>query len=189
MSKKIDLRIMKTHEKLREALADMMSEMTFDEITVFDLCAKAQIRRATFYKHFNDKYDFLSYIVRLVQDSLAEKVSASFDLSTPVEYLSCYVKQIIEYFDSRDKILTNIFGSSTYASMYNIITDGTYFSLVENLQAAVEKGFILPCDVEFAARFINGGLAYLLVDFLKHRRITEDELLSKCKQILEKIFN
>lgn len=189
MNKKMDLRIVKTLEKLRVALGDMLSEMTFDDISVFDLCIRAGIRRATFYKHFNDKYDFLTYIVDYVRESLAENVSANYDVSTPVEYLSCYVKQILAYFNLKEEILTNIFNSQTYTSVYNVITAGTYTALVETLNLAVENGVSIPTDIEFAAGFINGGLAYLIVDFLRFRRITEDELIEKCAKILEKILN
>ncbi len=37
MSKKTDLRIIKTETKLREALAEMMKDTSFDDITVFNL--------------------------------------------------------------------------------------------------------------------------------------------------------
>ena len=189
MDKKMDLRVVKTFEKLRIALGDMLTEMTFDDISVFDLCVRAGIRRATFYKHFNDKYDFLTYIVAYVQNSLTKNVLSDVDISTPVEYLSCYVKQVIAYFNLKDEILANIFNSQTYTSVYNVITASTYNALVETLNTAVKNGVSLPTDIEFAAGFINGGLAYLIVDFMRYRKITEDELIAKCSEILKKILN
>ena len=135
------------------------------------------------------KYDFLSYIVGYVQDSLTKKVSADFDVSTPVEYISYYVKQIIAYFNLKDEILANIFNSQTYTSVYNVIVASTYNALVETLNSAIKNGVSLPTDVEFAAGFINGGLAYLIVDFMRYRKISEDELIAKCSRILKKILN
>lgn len=48
MEKKTDLRVIKTCNKLGFALRDMLTERSFDDITVFDLCEKAGVRRATF---------------------------------------------------------------------------------------------------------------------------------------------
>ncbi len=39
----------------------LLAEKSFEEITVGELCAKAQYPRATFYNYFDDKYDLLNY--------------------------------------------------------------------------------------------------------------------------------
>ena len=189
MARKTDIRVIKTLTKLRITLGDMLTEMPFDDISVLDLCVRSGIRRATFYKHFNDKHAFIAYIVSYVQKSLAENVSSDCDISTPVEYLCCYVKQIIAYFDSKQAILTNVFKGQTYTAIYNAITSTTYNALIETLNRAADNGVKVPTDIEFAAGFINGGLVYLIVDFLRYKRITEDELIEKCTKMLNKILN
>ncbi|MFQ9554532.1 MAG: TetR family transcriptional regulator [Oscillospiraceae bacterium] len=45
----------------------LMAEETFDDITVNELCARALIRRPTFYSHFEDKYDFLRFYLNEIQ--------------------------------------------------------------------------------------------------------------------------
>lgn len=61
MEKKKDLRVQKTYRALMAAFEALMAEETFDDITVNELCARALIRRPTFYSHFEDKYDFLRF--------------------------------------------------------------------------------------------------------------------------------
>ena len=61
MEKKKDLRVQKTYSALMAAFEALMAEETFDDITVNELCARALIRRPTFYSHFEDKYGFLRF--------------------------------------------------------------------------------------------------------------------------------
>lgn len=54
-----DRRIIRTRKAIRDALTALMKEKSFDEITVSDLTARANINRGTFYLHYKDKYDML----------------------------------------------------------------------------------------------------------------------------------
>lgn len=51
MEKKNDLRVQKTYRALMAAFEALMAEETFDDITVNELCARALIRRPTFFSH------------------------------------------------------------------------------------------------------------------------------------------
>jgi AcrR family transcriptional regulator len=55
----IDRRITRTKRLIRDALTTLMEEKGFENITVSDLTAKADINRGTFYLHYRDKYDLL----------------------------------------------------------------------------------------------------------------------------------
>ena len=48
-----DLRVRKTKEAIRTAFQGMICEMDYDQITVKELTARAQINRKTFYLHYN----------------------------------------------------------------------------------------------------------------------------------------
>ena len=63
MEKKVDLRILKTHKALCETFSTLLEEKKFEEITVNELCQRAMVRRATFYKHFADKYEYFASLV------------------------------------------------------------------------------------------------------------------------------
>ena len=68
MEEKTDLRIRKTYKALCDAFVTILEKKRFDDLTVNELCDEAMIRRATFYKHFADKYDFFSFFIRQKQD-------------------------------------------------------------------------------------------------------------------------
>ena len=58
MSKKVDLRIIKTKKNLYEGLLSLMKERTFEEIKVSDICNAALTNRSTFYDHFSDTVSY-----------------------------------------------------------------------------------------------------------------------------------
>lgn len=57
----LDKRIAKSREALRCAFISLMEEHGLDAITIHDLCTTAGINRTTFYNHFKDKDQLLSY--------------------------------------------------------------------------------------------------------------------------------
>jgi AcrR family transcriptional regulator len=61
---KLDPRVKRTRGLLQQALADLLSEKTFQNITVQEITERAEVNRATFYAHFQDKYALLNYNVR-----------------------------------------------------------------------------------------------------------------------------
>lgn len=59
--KKEDLRVKRTHKLLSQALLSLIEHHSFNSISVKEICEEAMVHRATFYTHFNDKYDLLAY--------------------------------------------------------------------------------------------------------------------------------
>jgi AcrR family transcriptional regulator len=57
-----DLRIRRTQANLREALIDLIEEKGFDAVTVGDIAERAMVNRATFYRHYPDKYALVTGI-------------------------------------------------------------------------------------------------------------------------------
>jgi AcrR family transcriptional regulator len=58
-----DLRVRRTRKLLREALVALVEERGYDNVTVRDIAQRAMVNRATFYAHFDDKYDLLLEVV------------------------------------------------------------------------------------------------------------------------------
>lgn len=56
----------------RNAMIELMEEYSFDEITVQKLLEKTTLSRATFYRHFKDKYDLLNWHYQAYVISLYE---------------------------------------------------------------------------------------------------------------------
>lgn len=57
-----DARVRYTKMVIRDAFFSLLKEKNVKQITVTELCAIAEINRATFYKHYRDTYDLLEQI-------------------------------------------------------------------------------------------------------------------------------
>lgn len=55
----VDRRVQRTQRALSEALHGLMAEKTWDEISVQDICERADVGRSTFYMHFSSKEKLL----------------------------------------------------------------------------------------------------------------------------------
>ena len=66
---KLDPRIRRTRQMLFKAFQDLLTEKTFQLITVQDIAERSTLNRATFYDHFTDKF-------ALLEAMMGERVSA-----------------------------------------------------------------------------------------------------------------
>ena len=67
--KKLDPRVIRTRQLLRDALVSLIAEKGFDAITVQDIADRATLNRATFYLHYQDKHDLL---IKSLHDAIDE---------------------------------------------------------------------------------------------------------------------
>ena len=67
-----DRRVSKTRKSLYNALADLMLTKKLQKITVRELSDRADIHRATFYKHYKDIYDLYEQLEDVVITDLEE---------------------------------------------------------------------------------------------------------------------
>ena len=58
---KLDPRVKRTRALILQAFGELLAEQNFESISVQDVTDKAEINRATFYAHFEDKYKLLDY--------------------------------------------------------------------------------------------------------------------------------
>ena len=63
-SLRIDPRVTRTRQLIRDALTSLIAEKSFEAITVQDIAERATINRATFYLHYTDKFALLDALVR-----------------------------------------------------------------------------------------------------------------------------
>jgi AcrR family transcriptional regulator len=72
-----DLRVVRTRKMLRDAMIALVIQKGFTTITVNDIVKLAMVNRATFYRHYQDKYDLVeSYLDELYAELNAAPVPA-----------------------------------------------------------------------------------------------------------------
>ena len=60
---KLDPRVKRTRDLILQSFESFLAEKNFESISVQDVTDKAQINRATFYAHFQDKYALLDHSI------------------------------------------------------------------------------------------------------------------------------
>ncbi|WP_088012524.1 TetR/AcrR family transcriptional regulator [Gottfriedia acidiceleris] len=60
----LDPRVIRTRQLLQDALITLLADNEFESISVQDITKKANVNRATFYSHYEDKYQMIRQIVR-----------------------------------------------------------------------------------------------------------------------------
>ncbi|SFB63019.1 transcriptional regulator, TetR family [Cohnella sp. OV330] len=59
----MDRRVLKSQEAIKRAIIELMTEKSFDDITIRDISDRANVNRGTIYLHYMDKYDLLDKLI------------------------------------------------------------------------------------------------------------------------------
>ena len=84
MATKLDVRIIKTKERLKNALLTLLHRKRLDQITISEICSLATINRNTFYSHYQSVKDLLDEIEAQFLESLLYEVNISSDTTKSV---------------------------------------------------------------------------------------------------------
>ncbi|MFJ5746966.1 TetR/AcrR family transcriptional regulator [Peribacillus frigoritolerans] len=60
---RVDRRVQKSQEAIKNAFIELMSEKSFDHITIQDISDRANVGRRTIYDHYMDKFDLLDKLI------------------------------------------------------------------------------------------------------------------------------
>lgn len=63
-----------TKKILLDACIDLLQEKPFSDITVIDICEKAEASRSVFYKYFHDKFELIAYEYEECMDAVVEEL-------------------------------------------------------------------------------------------------------------------
>ena len=107
MSQNDDLRVRRTRKMLRDAFITLVLEEGFEAITVNMLAERAMINRATFYRHYADKYELAE---RVYADLTAEYMASvqTLDATDPVDGWTLLFAHVAEYADFYLALLSGI---------------------------------------------------------------------------------
>ncbi len=179
MSGKEDLRVRRTKKALYDAFLDLLSEKPFDEITINELCDKAGIRRATFYKHYSDKFDFLTAYTGVLRDNFDRYMVKLGKPSLTSDYYIAYAKRIIHYIDENAAAIDNICKSNLFPSVLALIFEKNFHDTRERLRISVATGMDLPATIDTVAATCAGGVAACVYCWLVEGRKTDPDVVAE----------
>jgi AcrR family transcriptional regulator len=78
---KVDRRIAKSQIAIKNAVIELMSEKSFDDITIQDIADRADVNRGTIYLHYMDKYDLLDKMIEEHIENLRELCQSASEMT------------------------------------------------------------------------------------------------------------
>ena len=184
-----DLRIIKTKKALKEALFELLKKQHFDELSVNSICERAGVRRATFYKHFKDKYDFLTYIISSLRDEFDETFFSQEQPESAVEYYVEYLASFIDFLDENREVMTSILASDMRMSLVVLIMKQNYADTLKRLERSVQRGMVLPSEPGYVASLLAGGFGSILLVWLNEGMKTpKEKVFAETSALLRKII-
>jgi AcrR family transcriptional regulator len=113
MAKKTDLRVIRTKKVIKEALLKLIQEKGFSTLTIQDIADEAIINRATFYLHYQDKYDLLEQVSHTFLQELMDVINFSFHIEKDevnVERFQITLKSVFENIEKNRDFYQVMFG-------------------------------------------------------------------------------
>lgn len=159
----MDIRVQRTFKMLDDAFAELLEEKPFEEITVSEICERSTVRRVTFYKHFQDKYDYLRHFLGAMTERFVEQAGAAEDIEDVGPYVEHMQSALIGFLDSHDALARNVLGPGAPLSGFDAISEQMAKGIVERLERRSKlSGQPLPCPAEVSALFYVGGFMQIL---------------------------
>ena len=186
MEKKLDLRVQKTRSALTSALYDLMCQKSLDEITVTELCEKAVIRKATFYKHFGDKTELLVYMIQEMQRLSEETNVIGYDPAVPASYYTGVFRYLMDFIDSNERFIVSILKSNAGNSVRNILEEQVRLSIDRHLRQEPEEAIRSAhtiLSVIYAGAIVSCGAWWAL----QKNRPDKEEMIEKFSEFLMKL--
>jgi AcrR family transcriptional regulator len=163
-----DPRVTRTQKLIRDALASLLSEKSFESISVQDIAERATVNRATFYAHFPDKFALLDTIIR---DALHERLSEGSPLSRPD------MRSMLQI------IGKNVFAFVALHSQCKINRD--FEPQFQRTMEAELHAFITPKFSDCAALLISSAIVGAAMQWrAKGRRELADHIVSQIVDVL-----
>lgn len=169
MAKRNDNRSIRTRRLIINTMFELLGKHTFENINVSDICSLASISRATFYTHFEDKYQL---VVKCMEEFVAE-ISRRSSGGTYKDLIEITVKAIEMKKEAFHKLFTGRENRELKSKLLDFLTDHMT-TVLENQQ---KQGADFPVPISVIAVFYAYGMAGIITHWVIGRLNTDTEEL------------
>lgn len=178
-----DLRILKTQEKLQNALLDLLKTKELKAITVKEICNKAGISRNAFYQHYGYKEDLYDQMVARATERIRESLSPIIPDSSHIRrnIIESYAKHVIDgIMEVKDLISVMLKGD-----------DGIFLRQLTDLIFGQYLTNAIPFfdvkdsnELRLYYEFISAGMAAFIIRWVVENDVSEKDAASLLTSIL-----
>ena len=178
-----DLRIMKTQEKLQNALLELLEQNELKAVTVKEICDKAGISRNAFYQHYGYKEDLYDQMVAQATEEIRNSLDPIIPNSSQLDrdIMKKYAKKVIDGIN-RVKNLIYVMLKSDEGIFLRQLTDLIFGQFLTNalsfydIQDAEE--------VRLYYEFLSAGVAAFIIKWVLDDNLTERKAVNLLTEIL-----
>lgn len=188
MDKKKDLRIQKTYLALTNAFMELLRTKKFEEISVQEICDRALVGRATFYKHFADKYEFTTFCVHRLQQTYSNEAEA-FSSDSPGDYYTRLIEHALDFIDNNADLIHALESSAVLPLLLDASSDDLTRNLQEHLEKDLPPEFFLSVPPQILAQLFLGSVMQCTRWWYSHQNeMSKEEMLQILASVLKHIF-
>lgn len=156
---------LKSQQWLTENLLDLMEEKPYDEISIMDICKKADLSRQTFYNYFESKEELFRFLLRSTYDNKLRDLN---EIPNSQEAISIFVNTAKENRRLVSAIVKN--------NMGNIVSDEIFKCLTNFLNRFVPNFSNQPHFTYYIV-LLSGALTHFLTYYAKNNsEMSEKEM-------------
>lgn len=160
---RVDRRVQKSQNAIKNAFIELMSEKSFDHITIQDISERANVGRRTIYDHYMDKFDLLEKLIEEHINELRKLCKAASDLTFAEGNLIWF-----EYFEHNYSFFSTMLSSKGAPAFRKSFLEFVIeeldidLDLTEGINQGLSRNLILrffgAATVEIVEAWITNGL-------------------------------
>jgi len=177
VAKRKDRRIQRTQQLLRAALVSLIQERGFETLTVQNIIDRANVGRATFYAHFDNKEDLLVSGFEDLRASLKQRQREALSRRGSVdERAFAFSYEMFAHANEYRDVFQAMVGKQSGAIVQQILHNMLLDLVRQDTKAAArDEAGSLPSET--TVQFVAGGLFGLLIWWLKGKmRLSVEEV-------------
>lgn len=169
-------RILYTKNIIKESLIELLENKEIHEVTVTDICKKADINRGTFYSHYKDAFDLL----QSMEDELFDQVIV-YLTETPVEdYTDILLIKVFELIAENKELCKVLFCKQKDSKILDRIL---YVANKANLDKIINTPGFTDAYLNYLLKYAIGGIIAVVQTWL------ENDLVESPRELLAIINN
>ncbi len=185
MDTKTDLRIQKTYLALHTAFTELLEQTHFEDFTVNELCDRAMIRRATFYKHFADKYEYFTHYIKEIVASFHEQITHDNDENDFNAYLTHMCQQMLLFIKQHKKLVVNVKNSTVFPLLLSLLLEQTRYDAMDALKQTDLGKTLNKNQIEVICAFYAGGISNTLFQCLNQDGSVDEAKFFSLQEIFQ----
>ena len=185
MAKKPDRRVQRTEQLLRGALLSLIQEKGFETLSVQDIIDRANVGRATFYAHFDNKEDLLVSGFDNLRASLKERQREALGRRSGLdERVLGFSYEMFAHANEHRDVFLAMAGKRSHAIVQQLLYRILLDLVRDDVKATVSRVRANSVPVEALAQFITGALFGLLMWWLNGKmRLSVEEVNTLFRQL------